>query len=84
VNLLTDLADFLRAHRPQGCLTADATEPAWNDYLLTVACLCGVVFGRWVTPEDAMDGPPLGPVRESIGTRPKCAGLSPAPSAFVE
>jgi hypothetical protein len=22
-------------------------------YLLTVACPCGVVFGRWVTPEDA-------------------------------
>jgi hypothetical protein len=33
--------------------TADATEPGWNGYLLTVACPCGVVFGRWVTPEDA-------------------------------
>jgi hypothetical protein len=31
----------------------DATEPAWNGYLLTVACPCGVVFQRWVTPEDA-------------------------------
>jgi hypothetical protein len=28
-------------------------EPAWNGYLLTVACPCGVVVGRWVTPEDA-------------------------------
>jgi hypothetical protein len=34
-------------------LTADATEPAWNGYLLTVACSCGVVFERWVTPEEA-------------------------------
>jgi hypothetical protein len=34
-------------------LTADATEPAWNGYLLTVACPCGVVFERWVTPEEA-------------------------------
>lgn len=34
-------------------MTADATEPAWNGYLLTVACQCGVVFGRWVTPMDA-------------------------------
>jgi hypothetical protein len=28
-------------------------SPAWNGYLPTVACPCGVVFGRWVTPEDA-------------------------------
>src|SRR5207245_683269 len=44
VNLLTDLADFLRAHRPDGRLTADATEPAWNGYLLTGVCSCGVVL----------------------------------------
>jgi hypothetical protein len=35
---------------PHGSLTADATEPAWNGYLLTVACPCGVTFERWVTP----------------------------------
>jgi hypothetical protein len=34
-------------------MTADATEPAGNGYLLTVACSCGVVFERWVTPEEA-------------------------------
>jgi len=34
-------------------LTVDATEPAWNGYLLTIACPCGVVFERWVTPLDA-------------------------------
>ena len=34
-------------------LTCNATEPAWNGYLLTVVCPCGVVFERWVTPEDA-------------------------------
>jgi hypothetical protein len=39
--------------RPDGALTADATEPAWNGYLLRVACPCGVVFERWVTLEDA-------------------------------
>jgi hypothetical protein len=48
--LLTDLAEFVHDHRPHGLLTADATEPAWNGYLLTVACSCGVVFERWVTP----------------------------------
>ena len=34
-------------------MTADATEPVWNGYLLTVACPCRVVFERWVTPLDA-------------------------------
>jgi hypothetical protein len=53
VNLLTDLEEFVEDHRPHGTLTADATEPAWNGYWLIVACPCGVVFERWVTPEDA-------------------------------
>jgi hypothetical protein len=33
-------------------MTADGTESTCNGYLLTVACQCGVVFERWVTPED--------------------------------
>jgi hypothetical protein len=53
MRVLTDLADFLQDHRPHGRLTANATEPAWNGYLLTVACSWGVVFERWVTPLDA-------------------------------
>jgi hypothetical protein len=53
LNLLADLEEFAHDHRLHGSLTADATEPAWNGYLLTVACPCGVVFGRWVTPLDA-------------------------------
>jgi hypothetical protein len=62
VTLLTDLADFIADHRPHGCLTADATPPAWNGYLLTVACSCGVVFERCVTPKDA-DADPVGIAR---------------------
>jgi hypothetical protein len=53
MNLLVDLEDFVRDHPPHGPLTADATLPAWNGYLLTVTCPCGVVFERWVTPEIA-------------------------------
>jgi hypothetical protein len=30
--------------RPHSPLSADATELAWNGYLLTVACTRGVVF----------------------------------------
>ncbi len=53
VNVLADLEDFVHDHRPHGSLTGDATEPARNGYLLTMACPCGVVFERWVTPLDA-------------------------------
>jgi len=38
---------------PSSSKTTDATVPAWNGYLLTVACPCGVVFERWVMPIDA-------------------------------
>jgi hypothetical protein len=53
MSLLADLEEFVADHRPHGALTGDATVPAWNGYLLTVACACGVVFERWVTPDDA-------------------------------
>ena len=53
ISLLADLESFVYDHRSHGSLTADATEPAWNGYLLTMACPCGVVFERWVTPENA-------------------------------
>ena len=50
MTLLADLELFVTDHRPHGTRTADATEPAWNGYLMTVACPGGVVFERWVTP----------------------------------
>jgi hypothetical protein len=52
-SLVDELQEFVHDHRPHGPLTADATKPAWNGYRLTVACPCGVVFERWVTPLDA-------------------------------
>ena len=52
-DLLADLKGFVFDHRPHGTLTGDATEHAWNGYRLTVKCPCGVVFERWVTPQDA-------------------------------
>jgi hypothetical protein len=53
LNLLADLEGFVYDHRPHGPLSADATEPAWNGYLLTVSCSCGLVFEPWITPLDA-------------------------------
>jgi hypothetical protein len=51
--LLTELEEFVSVHHPHGTMTGDATEPAANGYQLTVTCTCGVVFERWVTPEEA-------------------------------
>jgi hypothetical protein len=48
-----DLEAFVHDHRPHGGMTGDATQPAWNGYRLTVACACGVVFERWIAPQDA-------------------------------
>ena len=53
MTLLADLEEFVRDHRQHGGMTGDATEPASNGCPLTVACACGVVFERWVTPEGA-------------------------------
>jgi hypothetical protein len=35
MNLLAEFKEFVGDHRPHGSLTADATESAWNGYLLT-------------------------------------------------
>ena len=53
MTLLADFEQFASDHRVHGPLTANATEPAGNGYLLTVTCSCGVLFGRWITPEEA-------------------------------
>ena len=53
MTLLAELEAFFRDRRQHGGQTANATQPASNGYLLTLACPCGVVFGRWVTPLDA-------------------------------
>jgi hypothetical protein len=38
MKLLLELEGFFRDHCSHGSVAADATEPAWNGYLLTVAC----------------------------------------------
>ena len=53
MGLPTDLEELVQHHFPHGSLNADATELAWNGYLLTIACSCGVVFQRWVTSVEA-------------------------------
>ena len=55
MTLLADLEAFVHDHRSHGGLAGDATEPASNGYRRTVACACGVVFERWVTPDADSD-----------------------------
>jgi hypothetical protein len=52
-----EIEAFIRRHRGDGQLVGDATEPLPNGYQLTTTCPCGVMFGRWVTPEDAAIDP---------------------------
>jgi len=51
--LLTELEDFVAGHRACGQLMGEATEPEPSGYMLTETCSCGVVFMRWVTPDEA-------------------------------
>ena len=44
---------FLQTHRPHGQLTWWTTSPTPKGYSLRVTCPCGVVFERWVLPQDA-------------------------------
>jgi hypothetical protein len=57
MTLLTDLEEFVQEHRPHGGMTGDATQPAWNGYLLTVAVRRGVE--RWVAPPRKSRNPRL-------------------------
>jgi hypothetical protein len=51
--LIADLEAFAGAHRGHGDLVTDASNPGPNGYWLEVCCPCGVVFERWVTPDDS-------------------------------
>ena len=53
MSLVDNIEHFVAAHRPYGTLTGDATAPAPDGYLLWIACSCGALFERWVTPEAA-------------------------------
>jgi hypothetical protein len=48
-----EIEAFIRQHHGDGQLVGDAIEPLPNGYQLTITCPCGVMFVRWVTPEDA-------------------------------
>jgi hypothetical protein len=51
--MFEELERFVVAHRPCGELSASVDEPTDTGYGFQVACSCGAVFERWVTPEMA-------------------------------
>jgi hypothetical protein len=48
-----DLQRFIAAHEQCGEVTRTAQPPTPKGYRIKVACPCGDVFERWVTPEAA-------------------------------
>ncbi len=53
--LAADLIDFVGMHRAHGQLESDTGTLMVNGYRLAITCACGVVFTRWITPEEAAE-----------------------------
>ena len=53
MGIYPELQRFLEVHRACGEVTKEAGRPSADGYLIHVACHCGAVLDRWVTPEDA-------------------------------
>jgi hypothetical protein len=51
--MFAKLERFATAHRACGELTSDVGELTSKDYALSLACVCGAAFERWVTPDAA-------------------------------
>jgi hypothetical protein len=55
MTLAADLLQFAELHRPHGPFETDTGDLMANGYRLTIACPCGVVFTRWITPQEAAE-----------------------------
>jgi hypothetical protein len=51
--VFADVQRFIEAHAVCGHVTRIAHPPTASGYRIKVACVCGEVFDRWVTPEAA-------------------------------
>ena len=77
---MSDFADverFAREHAACGGLTPTAMpKPGGGGYLLTLTCVCGATFDRWVSPEEARRPLPI-PAR-AVPPRAPAAPAAPA------
>ena len=55
MGIFSDVEEFVKAHPSCGELTWVANQPTPEGYRLRIACPCGAVLDRWVTPEAAED-----------------------------
>jgi hypothetical protein len=55
MSLTAEVQAFVTDHRPHGTLTGDADDLTPNGYRLWIACPCGVMLERWITPEAAAE-----------------------------
>ncbi len=53
MSCFSEVEEFVKAHRPCGRPTWWADQPTPEGYRVRIACPCGVLFGRWVFPQDA-------------------------------
>ena len=53
MDVYPELEQFVQAHRPWGELTFQASPLTPQGYMVRIACPCGVIFERWVLPQDA-------------------------------
>ena len=55
MSLFSDVEEFVRSHSPCGALTFWASPVTPRGYAVRITCPCGVMFERWVLPQDAED-----------------------------
>jgi hypothetical protein len=48
-----EIQKFVEEHRDCGKVTGTVARPTAEGYSVSVACDCGEVLNRWVTPESA-------------------------------
>jgi hypothetical protein len=53
MGIFPEVQRFLQAHRDCGEVTKEAGRPSADGYRIHVACPCGAVLDRWVTPAAA-------------------------------
>lgn len=53
MGIFGDVQRFLAEHRGCGEVTKEAGRPSADGYQIHVACPCGAVLDRWVTPAAA-------------------------------
>ena len=53
MGIYPEVQRFLQAHRDCGEVTKEAGRPTVDGYRIYVACPCGAILDRWVTPAAA-------------------------------